>query len=101
MENSRQLRERDVYAFIIKWLQHTLFIYFCRLRILRYDPGDFFKPHYDGSYRRDNGERSYITIQLYLNEVKSYVDVYLESSSSLPHLGFQSCGIDSFLQFQK
>lgn len=39
-----------------------------RLRILRYDPGEYFKPHYDGIYQRDNGERSYITIQIYLNE---------------------------------
>lgn len=39
-----------------------------RLRFLRYDPGEYFKPHMDGCYRRDNGERSYITIQLYLNE---------------------------------
>ncbi|XP_052063241.1 uncharacterized protein LOC127702953 [Mytilus californianus] len=39
-----------------------------RLRILRYDPGEYFKPHYDGSYKRDNGERSYVTVQIYLNE---------------------------------
>jgi len=39
-----------------------------RLRLLRYDPGHFFMPHMDGTYQRDNGERSYITIQLYLNE---------------------------------
>lgn len=39
-----------------------------RLRFLRYDPGEYFKPHMDGAYIRDNGERSYITIQLYLNE---------------------------------
>ncbi|XP_028392573.1 uncharacterized protein LOC114517123 isoform X2 [Dendronephthya gigantea] len=39
-----------------------------RLRFLRYDPGQEFKPHFDGSYVRDNGEASYLTIQLYLNE---------------------------------
>ncbi|XP_076470998.1 uncharacterized protein LOC143300938 isoform X2 [Babylonia areolata] len=39
-----------------------------RLRFLRYDPGQYFKPHFDGSYRRENGEISYITVQLYLNE---------------------------------
>ncbi len=40
-----------------------------RLRFLRYDPGQFFKPHYDGAYMtlaRD--QRSRITLQLYLNE---------------------------------
>jgi len=39
-----------------------------RFRFLRYNPGDFFAPHMDGSYRRDNGDRTYLTIQLYLNE---------------------------------
>ncbi|XP_060068307.1 uncharacterized protein LOC132548457 [Ylistrum balloti] len=39
-----------------------------RLRILHYEPGQYFKPHFDGEYRRTNGERSYITIQVYLNE---------------------------------
>lgn len=43
-----------------------------RLRFLRYDPGTFFASHYDGSYRRDDGprqgERSYVTFQLYLNQ---------------------------------
>ncbi|KAK7485692.1 hypothetical protein BaRGS_00022993, partial [Batillaria attramentaria] len=39
-----------------------------RLRFLRYDPGQYFKPHMDGEYRRDNGERSHITLQMYLNE---------------------------------
>ncbi|KAL4230857.1 hypothetical protein ACF0H5_011231 [Mactra antiquata] len=39
-----------------------------RLRFLKYDPGEYFAPHMDGVYRRDNNERSAITIQLYLNE---------------------------------
>ena len=40
-----------------------------RLRFLRYEDGDFFKPHYDGSYTTpDNSERSLVTIQMYLNE---------------------------------
>ncbi|RHY86600.1 hypothetical protein DYB37_006138 [Aphanomyces astaci] len=39
-----------------------------RLRFLRYYPGQEFKPHCDGSYRRPDGsEQSYITIQIYLN----------------------------------
>ncbi|XP_052064513.1 uncharacterized protein LOC127704449 isoform X2 [Mytilus californianus] len=40
-----------------------------RLRFLRYDPGEYFKPHYDGRYERETGEKSYFTIQVYLNEV--------------------------------
>ncbi|XP_045202904.2 uncharacterized protein LOC123556340 [Mercenaria mercenaria] len=39
-----------------------------RLRFLKYDPGEYFAPHMDGMYIRPNGEKSYITIQLYLNE---------------------------------
>lgn len=39
-----------------------------RLRILRYDPGDEFKPHSDGSYVAPSGAISKITILLYLNE---------------------------------
>ena len=40
-----------------------------RLRFLRYDGGEFFKPHYDGTYtRKDMSEKSQITVQLYLNE---------------------------------
>lgn len=39
-----------------------------RLRFLRYHPGERFEPHFDGCYIRENGERTYITVQLYLNE---------------------------------
>jgi hypothetical protein len=46
-----------------------------RMRILRYDPGTYFSPHYDGSYRRSYeagpdrvGEVSCVTAQFYLNE---------------------------------
>jgi len=39
-----------------------------RLRFLRYHKGEYFGPHFDGEYRRDDGERSYITLMLYLNE---------------------------------
>jgi hypothetical protein len=46
-----------------------------RLRFLRYDKGNFFASHMDGTYFRGNeageeraGERSLVTCQLYLNE---------------------------------
>ncbi|CAG8623326.1 10043_t:CDS:1, partial [Paraglomus occultum] len=40
-----------------------------RFRFLRYDPGEEFKAHLDGSYvRPDGSERSFLTLQLYLNE---------------------------------
>ncbi|XP_062595892.1 uncharacterized protein LOC134257266 [Saccostrea cucullata] len=39
-----------------------------RLRFLRYDPGEYFKPHFDGSCKKDNGTKSYLTVQMYLNQ---------------------------------
>jgi predicted 2-oxoglutarate/Fe(II)-dependent dioxygenase YbiX len=39
-----------------------------RLRFLRYDHGDFFVAHCDSAYERENGERSFVTLLLYLNE---------------------------------
>lgn len=40
-----------------------------RMRFLKYDhPGAKFKNHMDGTFARDEWERSMITIQLYLNE---------------------------------
>lgn len=43
-----------------------------RLRFLRYARGQYFKPHCDGSFFRQQGERygeqSFVTLQLYLNE---------------------------------
>ena len=40
-----------------------------RLRFLKYKKGEYFKPHFDGNYvRPDGSERSFVTIQLYLNE---------------------------------
>lgn len=39
-----------------------------RLRFLRYEGGDYFRPHWDGCYVTPDGkERSLLTIQLYLN----------------------------------
>lgn len=38
-----------------------------RLRILKYEPGDEFKPHSDGKYYSPKGTISQITILLYLN----------------------------------
>lgn len=39
-----------------------------RFRFYRYDPGQRFAPHHDGSYRRSNGEESLLTFMIYLNE---------------------------------
>ncbi len=40
-----------------------------RLRFLRYDPKQYFMPHEDGEYTRDdNSETSRVTVQIYLND---------------------------------
>ena len=42
-----------------------------RLSFLKYSPGEYFKAHQDGYYiRPDNSEISYITVQIYLNDLK-------------------------------
>ena len=38
-----------------------------RFRFYRYDPGQYFAPHTDGYFERDNGERSHLTFMIYLN----------------------------------
>lgn len=39
-----------------------------RFRFYRYDPGQKFAPHWDGCFRRDNGEQSQLTFMVYLND---------------------------------
>lgn len=39
-----------------------------RFRIYRYDPGQYFRRHTDGSFRRNRHERSFWTLMVYLNE---------------------------------
>ena len=39
-----------------------------RLRYYRYEPGQTFKPHQDGSFKRENGEKSQVTFMVYLND---------------------------------
>lgn len=37
-------------------------------RYLRYEPGEFFAPHHDGTYVDAEGNESRVTIQMYLND---------------------------------
>merc|ERR1712110_192818 len=37
-------------------------------RVYRYDPGHYFQPHQDGDFKRPNGEKSFITMIVYLND---------------------------------
>ena len=39
-----------------------------RWRFYRYDVGQTFRAHYDGVFRRENGEHSQVTFMIYLNE---------------------------------
>lgn len=39
-----------------------------RFRFYRYEAGQRFAPHGDGYYARENGERSFFTFMIYLNE---------------------------------
>jgi hypothetical protein len=38
-----------------------------RLRIYLYEPGQYFKPHYDGCWAPNDDERSWLTFMIYLN----------------------------------
>jgi predicted 2-oxoglutarate/Fe(II)-dependent dioxygenase YbiX len=38
-----------------------------RLRFYRYQPGERFNAHYDGSFQRSDRERSLLTFMIYLN----------------------------------
>jgi len=41
-----------------------------RLRCYRYEPGQYFAPHYDGSFARNDHEWSRLTLMVYLNDVE-------------------------------
>lgn len=40
-------------------------------RVFRYDPGENFHPHLDGSNVNENGDRSYLSVHIFLNEVRN------------------------------
>ncbi len=69
---AQQLWERVKHAvpatFQRGFLNHTVVGLNERIRVLRYYPGDEFKPHSDGQYVAPNGDISQITLLLYLNE---------------------------------
>lgn len=52
----------------LEWERRPLSCLNERLRFLKYGPGQYFKPHYDGEYERDDhSEKSFVTVQIYLN----------------------------------
>ena len=60
-----------------------------RLRFLKYEPGDYFKPHMDGTFARPDGsEVSCITIQLYLNsDMEGSNTTFLSNKDSTKDVG--------------
>lgn len=73
-----------------------------RFRFYRYDPGQKFALHHDGSYRRSNGEESLLTFMIYLNEgfeggeTRFYPHRYLADNSEIyvvPVTGMALCFI--------
>lgn len=47
-----------------------------RMRFLRYEGGEYFRPHCDGSYETPDGkERSYFTLHLYLNDHEAHAEL--------------------------
>ena len=55
-----------------------------RFRFYRYDPGQRFAPHLDGCFERDNGETSFFTFLVYLNDgFEGGATAFHESRASL------------------
>jgi predicted 2-oxoglutarate/Fe(II)-dependent dioxygenase YbiX len=54
----------------VSWNNYPLLELNERLRFLKYHPGNYFKPHNDGNYKSIDGlSKSFITIQIYLNDL--------------------------------
>ena len=58
-----------------------------RLRFYRYHPGQLFRWHKDGSFRRENGETSRLTFMVYLNEEFAGGETLFEHLSVSPKTG--------------
>ena len=58
-----------------------------RLRFYRYDPGQRFNWHYDGCYRRPNGDRSFYTLMFYLNDDFTGGSTQFEDALVIPQKG--------------
>ena len=61
-----------------------IYFYF-RIRVLRYDPGDNFYPHLDGSNIRENGDRSYMSLATFLNEVGVFCSLFVFVVNFIPY----------------
>jgi hypothetical protein len=60
-----------------------------RFRYYRYEGAERFAPHYDGSFRRENGEESRLTFLVYLNDVAAGGETNFLGPDCLPRIGVQ------------
>lgn len=58
-----------------------------RIRFYRYDPGQAFRWHFDGSFVRNAEERSFLTFMVYLNEGFGGGETELEEEAVRPRTG--------------
>jgi predicted 2-oxoglutarate/Fe(II)-dependent dioxygenase YbiX len=66
-QKTQMIYDRIKFALPETWYNKKIVGINERLRFLRYDPGEYFEGHYDGSYETDK-HISRITVQIYLNE---------------------------------
>lgn len=57
-----------------------------RFRFYRYGPGERFKPHIDGCFRRQSGEESMLTFMIYLNDDFTEGQTKFYSANGTPRL---------------
>lgn len=58
-----------------------------RFRLYRYDPGQKFAPHVDGSYRAPTGAQSLLTLLVYLNEGFAGGETIVDGTVITPQTG--------------
>ena len=58
-----------------------------RFRVYRYQPGQYFKLHTDGYYRRSKDERSFLTMMIYLNDDFEGGETAFDSAVVTPERG--------------
>jgi hypothetical protein len=71
---ARPIRNWEVKGFNERW------------RYYRYDPGERFAPHYDGSFIRGKDERSQVTFMIYLNDDFAGGETNFYFQSEVPYL---------------
>ena len=57
-----------VYSFGLLFVHRKSHSDFAKITLCRYEKGERFDGHYDGCFPRNHNERSFITLQVYLNQ---------------------------------